>query len=164
MINTMTVIFKTTLGFLGAMWEVIEETFKLFQDKGLIFMGAIMSLVFTVTGGESEIVKALIICMSCDYITGIIKAVKQKNINFYIGFFGIFKKVVIIIIIIVVNELDVVLGLTGSTISCKFAITCFYISNEIVSILENAGAIGIQVPKQLMKLLEHLQNLEIKNK
>lgn len=160
--STMTGFVNAIIGFLGAMWEVIEETFKLFQDKGLIFMGAIMSLVFAVTGGESEIVKALIICMSCDYITGIIKAIKQKNINFYTGFFGIFKKVVIIIIIIVVNELDVVLGLTGSTISCKFAITCFYVSNEIISILENAGAIGIQVPKQLMKLLEHLQNLEIK--
>ena len=162
MINAVAGAFKTVLGFLGAMWEVVDETFKLFQDKGLIFLGAIMSLIFTVTGGESEIVKALIICMACDYVTGIIKAVKQKNLNFYAGFFGIFKKVVIIIIIIVVNELDIVLGLTGSTISCKFAITCFYISNEIISILENAGAIGIQVPKQLMKLLEHLKNLEIK--
>lgn len=150
------------IGFLGAMWEVVDETFKLFQDKGLIFLGAIMSVIFTVTGGESEIVKALIICMGCDYITGIIKAIKQRNLNFYAGFFGIFKKVVIIIVITAVNELDIVLGLTGSTISCKFAITCFYISNEIVSILENAAAIGIQVPKQLMKLLEHLQNLEIK--
>lgn len=150
------------IGFLGAMCEVVDETFKLFQDKGLIFLGAIMSIIFTVTGGESEIVKALIICMGCDYITGIIKAIKQKNLNFYAGFFGIFKKVVIIIVITAVNELDIVLGLTGSTISCKFAITCFYISNEIVSILENAAAIGIQVPKQLMKLLEHLQNLEIK--
>lgn len=150
------------IGFLGAMWEVVDETFKLFQDKGLIFLGAIMSVIFTITGGESEIVKALIICMGCDYITGIIKAIKQRNLNFYAGFFGIFKKVVIIIVITAVNELDIVLGLTGSTISCKFAITCFYISNEIVSILENAAAIGIQVPKQLMKLLEHLQNLEIK--
>ena len=150
------------IGFLGAMWEVVDETFKLFQDKGLIFLGAIMSVIFTVTGGESEIVKALIICMGCDYITGIIKAIKQRNLNFYAGFFGIFKKVVIIIVITSVNELDIVLGLTGSTISCKFAITCFYISNEIVSILENAAAIGIQVPKQMMKLLEHLQNLEIK--
>ena len=154
--------YNAIFGFLGAMCEVVDETFKLFQDKGLIFLGAIMSIIFTVTGGESEIVKALIICMGCDYITGIIKAIKQKNLNFYAGFFGIFKKVVIIIVITAVNELDIVLGLTGSTISCKFAITCFYISNEIVSILENAAAIGIQVPKQLMKLLEHLQNLEIK--
>ena len=61
--------------------------------------------------------------------------------------------------IVAVNELDIVLGLTGSTISCKFAIVCFYISNEIISVLENAAAVGIQVPKQLMKMLDHLQNL-----
>lgn len=162
MINTIVGAFKTVSGFLGAMWEVVNETFKLFQDKGLIMMGTLMSIIFAVTGGESEVIKALVICMTCDYITGVIKAIKHKNINFYAGFFGIFKKVVIVVIITAVNELDIVLGLTGSTISCKFAITCFYISNEIVSILENAAAIGIQVPKQLMKLLEHLQNLEIK--
>ena len=97
-----------------------------------------------------------------NYIPGIVKAIKHKNLNFYAGFFGIFKKVVIIVIITAVNELDVVLGLTGSAISCKFAIVCFYISNEIISVLENAAAIGIQVPKQLMKILDHMKNLEIK--
>ena len=162
MINTIVGVFKTILGFLGAMLEVVNETFKLFQDKGLIFMGTLMSIIFAVTGGESDVIKALVICMFCDYITGIIKAVKHKNINFYVGFFGIFKKVVVIVIITAVNELDIVLGLTGSTISCKFAIVCFYISNEIISILENAAAIGIHTPKQLIKILEHLQNLEIK--
>lgn len=162
MINTIVGAFKTVLGFLGAMLEVVNETFKLFQDKGLIMMGTLMSIIFAVTGGESDVIKALVICMGCDYITGIIKAIKYKNINFYTGFFGIFKKVVIIVIITAVNELDIVLGLTGSTISCKFAITCFYISNEIISILENAAAIGIHTPKQLIKILEHLQNLEIK--
>ena len=160
--STMTGFVNAIIGFLGAMLEVVNETLKLFQDKGLIFLGAIMSLIFAVTGGESEVIKALVICMFCDYITGIIKAIKRKNLNFYAGFFGIFKKVVIIVVVTAVNELDVVLGLTGSTISCKFAIVCFYISNEIISILENAAAIGIHTPKQLMKMLEHLQNLEIK--
>ena len=160
--STITGFVNAIIGFLGAMWEVVNETFKLFQDKGLIFLGAIMSLIFAVTGGESDVIKALVICMGCDYITGIIKAVKHKNLNFYAGFFGIFKKVVIVVIITAVNELDVVLGLTGSTLSCKFAITCFYVSNEIISILENAAAIGIHTPKQLVKILEHLQNLEIK--
>lgn len=160
--STMTGFVNEIIGFLGAMLEVVNETLKLFQDKDLIFLGAIMSLIFAVTGGESEVIKALVICMFCDYITGIIKAVRRKNLNFYAGFFGIFKKVVIIVVITAVNELDVVLGLTGSTISCKFAIVCFYISNEIISILENAVAIGIHTPKQLMKMLEHLQNLEIK--
>lgn len=160
--STIAGFMNAVIGFLGAMWEVVNETFKLFQDKGLIFLGAIMSLIFTITGGESEVIKALVICMGCDYLTGIIKAIKHKNLNFYAGFFGIFKKVVIIVIITAVNELDVVLGLTGSAISCKFAIVCFYISNEIISVLENAAAIGIQVPKQLMKILDHMKNLEIK--
>ena len=160
--STITGFVNAIIGFLGAMLEVVNETLKLFQDKGLIMMGTLMSFIFAVTGGESEVIKALIICMVCDYITGIIKAVKRKNLNFYAGFFGIFKKVVIIVVITAVNELDVVLGLTGSTISCKFAIVCFYISNEIISILENAATIGIHTPKQLMKMLEHLQNLEIK--
>ena len=160
--STITGFLNVVIGFLGAMLECIQETFTLFQDKGLIFMGTLMSIIFAVTGGESDIIKALVICMGCDYITGIIKAIRHKNINFYAGFFGIFKKVVIVVIITAVNELDIVLGLTGSTISCKFAITCFYISNEIISILENAAAIGIHTPKQLIKILEHLQNLEIK--
>lgn len=160
--GTITEIANLIIAFMGAMWEVVCETFKLFQDKGLILMGTFMGVIFAVTGGESEVIKALVICMGCDYITGIIKAVKHKNLNFYAGFFGIFKKIVIIVLIVAVNELDIVLGLTGSTISCKFAITCFYISNEIISILENAAAIGIHTPKQLVKILEHLQNLEIK--
>lgn len=160
--GTITEIANLIVAFMGAMWEVVSETFKLFQDKGLILMGTFMGVIFAVTGGESEVIKALVICMICDYLTGVIKAVKHKNLNFYAGFFGIFKKVVIVVIITAVNELDIVLGLTGSTISCKFAITCFYISNEIISILENAAAIGIHTPKQLVKILEHLQNLEIK--
>lgn len=160
--GTITEIANLIIAFMGAMWEVVYETFKLFQDKGLILMGTLMGVIFAVTGGESDVIKALVICMTCDYITGVIKAIKHKNINFYAGFFGIFKKVVIIVIITATNELDIVLGLTGSTISCKFAITCFYISNEIISILENAAAIGIHTPKQLIKILEHLQNLEIK--
>lgn len=160
--STIIEIINSIIAFMGAMWEVVSETFKLFQDKGLILMGTLMGVIFAVTGGESEVIKALVVCMGCDYLTGVIKAVKHKNLNFYAGFFGIFKKVVIVVIITAVNELDIVLGLTGSTISCKFAITCFYISNEIISILENAAAIGIHTPKQLMKMLEHLQNLEIK--
>lgn len=160
--STIIEIVNSIIAFMGAMWEVVSETFKLFQDKGLILMGTLMGVIFAVTGGESEVIKALVICMGCDYLTGVIKAIKHKNLNFYAGFFGIFKKVVIIVIITVTNELDIVLGLTGSTISCKFAIVCFYISNEIISILENAAAIGIHTPKQLVKILEHLQNLEIK--
>lgn len=160
--STIIEIVNSIIAFMGAMWEVVSETFKLFQDKGLILMGTLMGVIFAVTGGESEVIKALVICMGCDYLTGVIKAIKHKNLNFYAGFFGIFKKVVIIVIITATNELDIVLGLTGSTISCKFAIVCFYISNEIISILENAAAIGIHTPKQLVKILEHLQNLEIK--
>ena len=160
--STIAGFISTIVGFIGAMWECVQETFNLFKDTGLILMGTFMSIIFAVTGGESEVIKALVICMTCDYITGIIKAVKQKNLNFYVGFFGIFKKIVIIVLIVAVNELDIVLGLTGSTISCKFAIVCFYISNEIISVLENAAAIGIQVPKQLMKILDHMKNLELK--
>lgn len=155
---------NAVIGFFGAMWECVVETFKLFTDYGLLMLGTLMSIIFAVTGGETDVIKALVICMACDYITGIIKAIRQKNLNFYAGFFGIFKKIVIIVLIVAVNELDIVLGLTGSNISCKFAIICFYISNEIISILENAAAIGIQTPKQLLKVLEHLQKIEISKK
>ena len=155
MSSAVTIFFET-------MWRVIIETFNLFRDIGLVLLGSLLSIIFTVTGGESEVIKALLICMICDYISGVVKAVKYKKLNFYAGFFGIFKKIVIIVLITAVNELDIILGLTGSTVSCKFVVTCFYVSNEIVSILENAAAIGIQVPKQLMKMLEHLQNLDVK--
>lgn len=153
---------NAVIGFFGAMWECVIETFKLFTDYGLLMLGSLLTIIFSVTGGKTDVMKALLVCMACDYISGVIKAIRQKNLNFYAGFFGIFKKIVIIILIVAVNELDIVLGLTGSHISCKFAIICFYISNEIISILENAAAIGIHTPKQLVKILEHLQNLEIK--
>ena len=45
-----------------------------------------MSLIFAVTGGESEVIKALVICMTCDYITGIIKAIKRKKFKFLCWF------------------------------------------------------------------------------
>ena len=104
-------------------------------------------------GGQDPLVLALVIFVSVDYITGVLCGIAEKKLSSETGFRGICQKVFIFLLVGVANALDT--HIIGSVL--RSAVICFYISNEGISILENAARIGLPVPEQLRALLEQLK-------
>ena len=107
-------------------------------------------------GGCDGLLYALITFVVVDYITGIMCAVVDKKLSSAVGFKGIFKKVLIFTLVGIANILDV--NVIGSGSVLRTAIIFFYISNEGVSLLENAGHLGLPIPAKLKAVLEQLHD------
>lgn len=118
-----------------------------------IACGAVAAVLSNIFGGFDVIFVALLWCILIDYITGICAAIYLKKLNSEIGFKGILKKVVILCIIALSHELSVVVGVP----EIRDLVVGFYIANEGISILENAGKMNIPVAKALSKFLEQLK-------
>ena len=107
-------------------------------------------------GGADGMVYALIAFVIIDYLTGVLCAVADKKLSSEVGFKGICKKVLIFVMVGVGNIIDVhVLGEQGIL---RTAIIFFYISNEGLSLLENAAHLGLPIPKKLKAVLEQLHD------
>ena len=91
-----------------------------------------------------------------DYITGVLCAINDQNLSSEVGFRGICRKVLIFFLVGVANILDVQVIGTGSVL--RTAIIFFYLSNEGVSLLENAAHLGLPVPQKLKDVLEQLHD------
>ena len=107
-------------------------------------------------GGADGFLYALIAFVVIDYITGVMCAIVDKKLSSEVGFKGIFKKVLIFTLVGIANILDVQVIGTGSVL--RTAVVFFYISNEGVSLLENAGHLGLPIPQQLKDILEQLHD------
>ena len=94
--------------------------------------------------------------MVVDYVTGVMCAVIDKKLSSAVGFRGIFKKVLIFLLVGVANILDAQVIGTGCVL--RTAVIFFYISNEGVSLLENAGHLGLPIPTKLKAVLEQLHD------
>ena len=103
-------------------------------------------------GGSDGFLYALIVFMVIDYVTGVMRAVVDKKLSSLIGFRGIFKKVLILILVGIGALLDRTVVGSGDTI--RAIVIFFYISNEGISILENASRIGLPIPEKLRQLLQ----------
>lgn len=112
-------------------------------------------------GGVDGLMTALIIFMVIDYITGLMCAVADKKLSSAVGFKGICKKVLIILLVGVAHIVDLHVVGTGSAL--RSAVVCFYLSNEGVSLLENAAHLGLPIPDRLKMALEQLHDREDKN-
>lgn len=113
-------------------------------------------------GGMDGMIVALVIFMVLDYITGVMCAIVDRKLSSQVGFKGIFKKLLILMLVGVANILDInVLG-EGHTI--RTAVVFFYLSNEGLSIVENAAYIGLPIPESLKTILAQLHNREAKAK
>jgi toxin secretion/phage lysis holin len=107
-------------------------------------------------GGPDGFLYALIAFVAIDYLTGVACAVIDKKLSSEIGAKGIFKKVLIFTLVGVGHILDTqVLGSSGGG-ALRTAVIFFYLSNEGVSILENAGHIGLPIPEKLKAVLQQL--------
>ena len=111
-------------------------------------------------GGLDGMLIALIIFMVLDYVTGIMCAVLDKTLSSRVGFKGIFKKALILIMVGIANIVDVHVVGTGSAL--RGAVICFYLSNEGLSLLENAAYVGLPIPEKLKDILAQLHRRDEK--
>ena len=107
-------------------------------------------------GGCDGLVYALLLFVAADYVTGVMCAAVDKRLSSEIGFKGICKKVLIFVLVGLANILDVQIIGTGCVL--RTAVIFFYISNEGVSLLENAAHLGLPVPEKLKDILQQLHN------
>ena len=107
-------------------------------------------------GGCDGLLYALLAFVVIDYVTGIMCAVVDKKLSSAVGFKGIFKKVLIFALVGIGHILDTHIIGTGSVL--RTAIIFFYLSNEGVSLLENAAYLGLPIPQKLKSVLEQLHD------
>ena len=109
-------------------------------------------------GGCDGLVLALLLFVVMDYITGIMCAIADKKLSSEVGFKGICRKVLIFMLVGIANILDVQVIGTGSVL--RTAVIFFYLSNEGISLLENAVSIGLPVPEKIKEALKQLHGKE----
>ena len=107
-------------------------------------------------GGCDGLLYALLAFAAVDYITGIMGAVGDKKLSSAVGFKGIFKKVLIFTLVGIANIVDVQVLETPGVL--RTAVIFFYLSNEGVSMLENAAHLGLPVPDAIKTVLEQLHD------
>ena len=123
-----------------------------------------IQLVFTAVGGwlgyflggYDGLLYALVVFMVADYITGVMCAVYDRNLSSSVGFKGICRKVLILMLVGIANILDVQVIGTGAVL--RTAVIFFYLSNEGVSLLENAAHLGLPIPEKLKEILAQLHD------
>lgn len=107
-------------------------------------------------GGCDGLLYALIAFVVIDYVTGVMCAIINRELSSAVGFKGIFRKVLIFLLVGIANIIDVQVIGTGAVL--RTAVIFFYISNEGVSLLENAGHLGLPIPEKIKTVLEQLHD------
>lgn len=128
---------------------------KNFFSGFIAFAGTIFTWLL---GGWNTSLSILVLFMTLDYITGVLKAYVNKDLSSNIGFRGIARKCVIFIVLIVTASLDKLLATQNwmfRTVACYF-----YIANEGLSLIENCCIIGIPIPPKIRNALEQLKSSE----
>ena len=113
-------------------------------------------------GGCDGLLYALIAFVTVDYVTGVMCAVVDRKLSSSVGFKGIFRKVLIFVMVGISHILDTQVIGSGSVL--RTAVIFFYISNEGVSLLENASHLGLPVPEPVKTVLKQLHDRSEVNK
>ncbi len=133
-----------------AFWNTIQLIFTAVGGWLGYFLGGCDGLLYT-----------LLAFVVLDYVTGVMCAVANHKLSSAIGFRGIFRKILIFALVGVGHLLDVhVLGAVGVL---RTAVIFFYLSNEGVSLVENAAHLGLPVPEKLKAVLEQLHDRAVKD-
>ena len=123
-----------------------------------------IQLIFTAVGGWlgwflggcDGLLYALLVFVTLDYITGIMCAIADHKLSSEVGFKGICRKVLIFALVGIGHVIDAQIIGTGSIL--RTAVIFFYLSNEGVSLVENAAHLGLPVPEKLKVVLEQLHD------
>lgn len=131
---------------------------KYFNEISVGF-GLIGGFICKFLGGWDMLLKAIVILVVLDYVTGLLKAVYNKSLSSEIGFKGLIRK---IIIFVVIATAYVIQGIVGDAIPLREITILFFIANESLSLLENAGEF-VPIPDKLKDTLIQLRdNKEVK--
>lgn len=125
-------------------WDIIYKTI-------LTVTGLITGYLF---GGWSLLLQILLAFVIIDYVTGLLASGVEGRLSSKVGFRGIAKKIMIFVLVAVGHLIDKAIG-DGSMI--QNAVIFFYLGNELLSILENAGRTGLPVPDQIKNTVEILK-------
>lgn len=128
---------------------------KMFNGISIAF-GVIGGLIVSFLGGWDGLAITLVSFIVLDWITGLLKAIYNKNLSSYTGFKGIIKKVVILIVVGVAVLLETNMGIPA----IREIVMMFFIANEGISLLENVSQMGIPFPDKLKEILIQLRNKE----
>ena len=109
-------------------------------------------------GGCDGLLIALLVFVIMDYISGVMCAIADRRLSSEVGFKGICRKVLIFALVGLGHLLDY--HIIGTASVLRTAIVFFYISNEGISLLENAGKLGLPIPQKIRKVLEQLNEEE----
>jgi len=116
-------------------------------------LGVVGATIVKALGGWDVALQVLVALIALDYLTGVIVAIAEKKLNSDVGFRGLLKKMMIFALVYVAV---LVSSATGSDF-IRLLVIMFYIANEAISVLENAGKLGVPYPKKLKELLEQLK-------
>ncbi len=118
-------------------------------------IGGVMGWLF---GGFDGFLYALIAFVVIDYITGVLAAIYTKQLSSEVGFKGIAKKVMIFLLVGIGNIVDIEILKTGAIL--RTAVIFFYLSNEGISIVENAARLELPIPVKLIEVLKQIDGKE----
>ena len=139
----------------------MEEVFTI-KSLSLTGFGFVTSIFASLFGGWSTGLRCLLICMVVDLLTGTIvaavfkksKKTKTGSLSSAVGAKGIAKKIMILCLVLICHQLDLMFGTTV----IRDAATISYVANEILSILENAGLMGLKIPVVITKAIDILND------
>lgn len=129
---------------MNKLWNVLSIVFATIGVWLGLFIGPVNGLLI-----------ALIVFVITDYVSGFAAAIVRKELSSSVGFRGLARKVLIFLIVGIANVLDVYV--LGANAVLRTAVILFYMANEGLSIVENAGEIGLPIPKKLKEVLAQLR-------
>jgi toxin secretion/phage lysis holin len=127
------------------------ERFEFVYKTGAATVGAVVGFLF---GGWSKVLILLVSLVIIDYLTGILASAFEGKLSSRVGFRGIPKKIMIFVMVAVGHLVDTAIGTNHMF---RDAAIFFYCANELVSILENAGRMGLPVPDRLQQTVDILK-------
>ncbi len=136
------------------------------KEKFCIVIGAVGGGLSAIFGGWTAALQALVICMVIDYATGLMVAgifhaspkTSGGGLESRAGWIGLCRKFVTLLVVLVANQLDLILGVHY----IRDAVIIGFCANECISIFENAGLMGLPLPKVLKEAIELLKSKENK--
>lgn len=125
-------------------WEIVHKV-------GSTVTGAVVGYLF---GGWDVLLQILLVFVCIDYVSGLLAAGVEGKLSSKVGFKGIAKKVMIFALVAVAHMIDKVLG---ESHIFRDSVIFFYLGNELLSILENSGRVGLPVPDQIKSAVQVLK-------
>ena len=126
-------------------WDAIRMVFALIGGWLGLFLG-----------NADRLLILLIVFVILDYLSGVLRAISEKKLSSAVGFRGISRKVLTFVMVGLAHQIDKTTIGSGSML--RSAVSFFYLSNEGLSLIENASQLGLPIPEQLRRILIQLHN------